>query len=213
VSESSIGIIVLAAGDSSRMGEPKQLLKFEGETLLCRAARAALGVRSGAVVVVLGFRAGVMQEELDAPGALAVVNESWPEGMSSSIRCGLQALEASTADSIEAAILMLCDQPFVTSDVLKRLVDAYSAGRALVVASEYESQGEQTPGAGEKTLGVPVLFNRALFPELMGLRGAEGAKRIIMRHKAEAAVIAMPEAAFDVDTPGDYRALANDSST
>lgn len=203
MSESSIGIIVLAAGASSRMGEPKQLLTFEGETLLRLAARAALETRERPVVVVLGFSADAMQEEIAALDALTVVNQSWHEGMSSSIRCGLQrALEAGAPDGMEAAILMLCDQPFVTSDVIMRLIDIYHARQALLVASEYEARGE-------KTLGVPALFSRGLFPELMALRGTEGAKRIIARHRAEAAVISIPEAAFDVDTPGDYSALSD----
>jgi len=207
VSKSSIGIIVLAAGKGSRMGEPKQLLTFEGETLLHRAARAALETRERPVVVVLGFNADAMQEEIAALDVLSVVNQSWHEGMSSSIHCGLQrALEATAPDKIEAAILMLCDQPFVTGKVIERLIDAYQERRSMLVVSEYEA-------GGERTLGVPALFSRVLFPELMALGGAEGAKRIIARHRAEAAVIAMPEAAFDVDTPGDYRALSERESS
>lgn len=202
MSESSIGIIVLAAGAGSRMGQPKQLLKFEGETLLKRAVRTALETRHRPVVVVLGFCADALREEINLPEALPAVNQFWPEGMSSSIHCGLErALEATAPDGIEAAVLMLCDQPFVTSHVILRLVDAYRARGALLVASEYET-------GGEKTLGVPTLFSRALFPELMALDGAEGAKRIIARHRKEAAVIHAPEAAFDVDTPDDYARLA-----
>jgi len=203
VSEKGICIIVLAAGASSRMGEPKQLLKFEGETLLYRAVRAALETGSHPIVVVLGFLADVMREETADLNVLTVVNQEWHEGMSSSIRLGLkQALESTPPAEIEAAILMLCDQPFVTSDVIERLIDAYRESRAPVIASEYE-EGD------EKTLGVPALFSRELFPELIALHGAEGAKRIIARHRAEAIAIAMPEAAFDVDTPGDYRVLSD----
>jgi len=206
VIEKSICIIVLAAGASSRMDQPKQLLRFEGETLLRRAVRAALETRSGPVVVVLGFRARLIREEIVALDALTVVNQEWHEGMGSSIRCGLRrALESAAPTEIEAAILMLCDQPFVTSNVIERLIDAYRERRVKIVASEYEA-------GGEKTLGVPALFSRALFPELMTLKGAEGAKRIIARHYREAAVVAMPEAAFDVDTPGDYRALSDKES-
>jgi molybdenum cofactor cytidylyltransferase len=203
VSKKSICIIVLAAGASSRMGEPKQLLKFEGETLLRRAARAALETGSHPIVVVLGFRAHLMREEIMDLDALTVVNQEWHEGMSSSIRHGLrQALESTAPAEIEAAILMLCDQPYVTSGIIERLVDAYRESRAPVVASEYEA-------SSEKTLGAPALFSRELFQELMALHGAEGAKRIIARHRAEAIAIAMPEAAFDVDTPGDYRVLSD----
>jgi molybdenum cofactor cytidylyltransferase len=201
VSESAIGIVVLAAGASSRMGEPKQRLVFEGETLLQRAVRAALETDCRPVIVVLGSQADALQEKAGAPGAQIVVNQLWQEGMSSSIRCGLWALEEAAPVSIEAAILMLCDQPFVTGEVLMRLAHVYQANRALLVASAYTA-------GGEKTLGVPAIFSRALFSELMGLSGAEGAKRIIARHKAEAEIIHVPEAAYDIDTLDDYRALS-----
>lgn len=200
MSESTLGIIVLAAGTSSRMGEPKQLLSFEGETLLKRAVRAALETQCRPVIVVLGSNANALHDELEGMDSLVLFNREWSEGMSSSIRCGLKALEGVATDKPEAVILMLCDQPFVTSDTLRRLIDTYHAGNASLVASEYEA-------AGEKTLGVPALFSRALFSELMSLSGAEGARRVIMRHREGAAVVAMPEAAFDVDTPEDYRAL------
>jgi molybdenum cofactor cytidylyltransferase len=206
VNESDIGIIVLAAGASSRLGQPKQLLKFEGETLLNRAVRAALETHHRPVIVVLGSQADDLQEKIAAPDAVIVVNQFWNEGMSSSIRCGLRALEATVTNKIEAAVLMLCDQPLITSDVISRLVDTYRSRQVLLVASEYEARGE-------KTLGVPALFSRALFPELMALDEAGGAKRIIARHRAEAASVATPEAAFDVDTPEDYRALREKKSS
>lgn len=199
MNEFAVGIIVLAAGASSRMGEPKQLLPFEGETLLKRAVRTALESPCRPVIVVLGSNADGLQEEIEETGALVSVNRAWVEGMSSSIRCGLRSLQA-TAPNIEAVILMLCDQPLVTSDVIRRLVDAYHENSASLVASAYETEGE-------KTCGVPALFSRLLFSELMELRGAQGAKRIIARYRAKAVVIAVPEAAFDVDTPDDYRAL------
>lgn len=204
MSASAIGIILLAAGSSSRMGEPKQLLRFEGETLLTRAVRAALETQFRPVVVVLGSGADALRAEVEASDALVVVNEAWAEGMSSSIRYGLSALEASASDEIEAAVLLLCDQPFVTSGIIIQLVDAYHARRPLLVAAEYEVRGEQMRG-------VPALFSRKLFPELMALHEAEGAKRIIMRHGADATFIAVPAAAFDVDTPDDYRSLQNNA--
>lgn len=195
-----IGIIVLAAGASSRMGEPKQLLRYGGETLLGRALRAAMETRCRPVVVVLGACAEALRAEVEEKDALVIVNEAWAEGMGSSIRAGLGALRAATSEAIEAAVVLLCDQPFVTSDLIVRLVEAYRARGALLVASAYESRGE-------RTLGVPALFSRALFPELMELDGAEGAKRIIQRHAAGAVCVAAQAAAFDVDTPDDYRAL------
>lgn len=206
MSEPVIGIIMLAAGSSSRMGQPKQLLQYEGETLLSRAVRAALETQYRPVIVVLGSQAQTLQEALPAMETRIVVNQEWAEGMSSSIRCGLHALETATSGNTEAAILMLCDQPFITSGVINRLVQEYLAQRPLFVASEYETKGG-------KTRGVPALFSRALFAELMELRGAAGAKRIIARHEAAGSIIAVPEAAYDVDTPDDYLALRGGASS
>lgn len=203
MSEPNIGVIVLAAGASSRMGEPKQLLRYGGETLLGRALRAALETRCRPVVLVLGAWAETLRAEVEGRGAIVVVNEAWAEGMGSSIRAGLGALRTATSEAIEAAVVLLCDQPFVTSDIVVRLVETYRTQRTLLVASAYEA-------GGERTLGAPALFSRALFPELMALNGAEGAKRIIQRHAAEAVCVETQAAAFDVDTPDDYRALAED---
>lgn len=200
LSERPIGIIVLAAGASLRLGQAKQLLNFGGETLLRRAVRAALNTRSRPVIVVLGAEADALRHEIADTEAQSVINEAWYEGMSSSIRCGLAALEAATSGQAQAALLMLCDQPFVTTAVINRLLETYRRERAPLVASEYEAKGE-------RTRGVPALFDGTLFPELMSLRGAEGAKRVIERNLREAALVFVPEAAFDVDTPGDYRVL------
>jgi molybdenum cofactor cytidylyltransferase len=198
MSAGTVGVIVLAAGASERMGEPKQLLRFGGETLLRRAVRAALDSRCRPAVVVLGARAEELRGEVD--GAQAVVNAGWAEGMASSIRCGLLALEASAPAPADGAVLTLCDQPFVTSEVINRLLEAYRAGRPPLVASEYVAGGESARGA-------PALFSRALFPELIALRGGEGARQVIRRHAPAAAFVPVPEAAFDVDTPGDYLGL------
>jgi len=197
-----VGIVVLAAGASTRMGEPKQLLRYEGETLLRRAVNAALASRCRPVIVVVGASLGALRDEVAGTGASIAVNEAWAEGMSSSIRCGVAALEAATEGRAEALVLMLCDQPFVTGRVVNRLLETYDARRPLplLVASEYQSRDE-------KTRGVPALFSRPLFSELLALRGSAGAKQVIAQHSTEAAVIAVPEAAFDVDTPHDYRVL------
>jgi len=200
VSASLTGIVLLAAGASTRLGRPKQLLRYEGETLLRRAARAALGSQGCPVIVVLGAQADAVRGEIADLEAQVVVNEAWNEGLGSSIRCGLAGLEAATSGRVEAAVLTLCDQPFISSRVINRLIETYHAKHPLLVVSEYET-------GGEKTRGVPALFSRALFSELMDLPGAEGAKRVIARHSHKAVIIATPEAAFDVDTSHDYQVL------
>jgi molybdenum cofactor cytidylyltransferase len=182
------------------MGVPKQALRYQGETLLGRAVSAALNSRRSPVIVVLGSAAETLRGELSGTEAHAVINSDWAEGMASSIRCGIAALEDATSGGSEAAILTLCDQPFVTSEVFNRLVEAYQKSRPPIVASTYEVNGEVA-------CGVPALFGRALFPELLALQGAEGAKRIITRHQDETISIPTPEAAFDVDTPDHYRIL------
>lgn len=193
-----IGIVVLAAGGSTRMGEPKQLLRYGGTTLLGRAVAVALGSRCRPVVVVLGSGAEAARAEVD-PRARVVVNEAWEEGMGSSIRCGVSAL----GDAAAAAVVMLCDQPFVTSELIDRLVEAHLDRGAPVVASEYDA-------AGERTRGVPALFDRALFPELLALSGAQGAKRVVERHASDLVTVPAPEAAFDVDTPDDYESMSHE---
>ena len=200
MSAQPIGIVVLAAGASVRMGEPKQLLRHEGATLLSRAVRAALDSQCRPVIVVLGAHVEALRTEVGGAQAQVVINQEWAEGMGASIRCGLRALEAATLGRAAAVVLTLCDQPFVTGEVINRLLATYHSKRPLLVASAYEA-------GKERVLGAPALFSRALFSELMNLHGPEGAKRIIRRHASEAAMIAAPEAAFDVDTPEDYRSL------
>jgi len=190
----------MAAGASVRMGESKQLLRFEGETLLRRAVNAALQTKCRPVIVVLGAEVERLSEEISDLETPIVFNQAWKEGMSSSIRCGIGALEAITFGKAQAAILMLCDQPFVTSIVINRLLEKYHRTNAAIVASGY--------GTGnDKTRGVPALFSRPLFPALLQLRGEEGAKRIIMQHASQVSAIISPEAATDVDSPSDYRNL------
>ena len=186
-----VGAVVLAAGSSSRMGSPKQTLQFEGESLLRRAALAALGAGCRPVVVVTGAHAELSRRELDGLDVRVVLNKLWETGMASSVRVGVEGL-----DGAEAAVLMLCDQPHATADVISRLVEAHRATGSPVVASAY--------GGG---FGVPAVFGRALFAELTRLEGAAGAKQVIKRHAAEAHFVPFPGGEVDVDTPDDFSRL------
>src|SRR5947209_12040589 len=126
------------------MGKPKQLLRYEGETLIGRAVRSAQDSKCCPVIVVLGAHACAVRDEIAETVAHVVINQAWAEGMSSSIRCGLSVLEAS--GEVAAAILMLCDQPFVTASVINRLTDTFYARRPPLVVSEYETGGERVQG-------------------------------------------------------------------
>jgi molybdenum cofactor cytidylyltransferase len=188
-----VGAVVLAAGASSRMGSPKQTLRYRGESLLRRAALAALGAGCRPVIVVTGAHAELSRRELEGLDVREVFNPLWETGMASSIRAGVEALIS--ADPA-AAVLLLCDQPHVTADVISRLVGARRATGSPLVASAY--------GGG---FGAPALFGRTLFAELTRLEGAAGAKQVIKRHASEAHFLPFPSGEVDVDTPDDFSRL------
>ena len=190
----SIGVILLAAGASTRLGEPKQLLQFQGETLLRRQAKIALAA-SNRVIVTLGSQIEFTQKEVaDLPVAI-VENVNWENGMSGSIRVGLEKL-LDDADQLEAVVVMVCDQPFVDENLLEKIVVKFQETDLLIVACAYQN-----------TLGVPALFHRKLFPELLALDAQTGAKRLIKKYHAQATAIQFPEGAFDIDTSADYEKL------
>lgn len=194
-----MGVVVLAAGGSRRMPGPKQLLRFRGVTLLRHAAQTAVAARCGPVVVVLGAAALAKQLRFELVDlAVSVVdNHKWKDGMSSSIRAGIEALEA--AGSADAVLLMTCDQPYVTAEVLEQLVAAFHQSHPPAVACAY---------AG--TVGVPALFDRALFAELKALEHDQGAKRILERHLPRIGRIPFEQGAVDIDTPEDVPKLSGD---
>jgi molybdenum cofactor cytidylyltransferase len=189
-----VGIVVLAAGGSRRLPDPKQLVRFRGVTLLRLAAHTAVEAACGPAVVVLGSGTKQLRVELAGLDVRVVENPRWEAGMSTSIRAGLDALEAIAAP--DAAIFTTCDQPFVTPALLRQLAAAFGAAHLPVAACEY---------AG--TLGVPALFDRSLFGELRELEGDQGAKRVIERHLEAVARIRFEQGAVDVDTPEDVKRL------
>ena len=180
------------------MPGPKQLLRFGGVTLLRHAAQTAVAARCGPVVVVLGAAATAKQFrfELVDLDVTVVENHKWKEGMSSSIRAGIEALEAG---SPEAVLLMTCDQPYVTAAVLQQLVAAFHKDHPPAVACAY---------AG--TIGVPALFDHSLFGELKGLEHDQGAKRVLERHLSRIGSIPFEQGAVDIDTPEDVPKLSGD---
>lgn len=192
-----VGLILLAAGGSSRMGEagPKQLLPYQGKTLVRHAAQICAATRCQPVFVVIGAQAERVRKELEGLKVSVVENARWREGIGSSIRAGVEAA-AQIDPGLDALIFALADQPKVKAGHLDALVEAYERDRPGVVASEY--------GGGA---GVPALFDRRLFGELLALTGDAGAKSVIARHRSEAVVLPLPEAEIDVDTPDDIAPL------
>jgi len=186
---SSTAIIILAAGSSSRMGLPKQLLQFRGASLLRHAAERALGAHPAEVVAVLGFEADRIKHEIDDLPVRIVLNPLWNEGIASSIRRGLSSLPP----TVNAALMLLCDQPFVSTELLIRLITGCTDERPIT-ATGYE-----------QTAGVPACFQRQLFPELNLLTGDHGAKRIIDKDPSRVTSIPFDAANTDIDTLEDYQ--------
>lgn len=192
-----IGVIILAAGGSSRMGTPKQLITYRGQTLVRRAAQVALDSVCDRVVVVIGSNAEEIRDELDDLPLSVVENQSWQNGMSSSLRAGLEEiLSADAADDLDGVVIMLCDQPFVTVEVLNKLISTHRETGKPIVASTYGT-----------TRGVPAFFSPDLFADIALLRADEGARRIIAAHPEKLATIKFAQGAIDVDTPHDHSRL------
>jgi len=190
-----IGAVILAAGASTRMSIPKQLLQFRGHAFLRRAASVALEAGCRPVVVVTGANAAVCRESLRELDVLEAKNQQWEFGISSSVRVGIEAL-VTPNPRIAAVVLMLCDQPFVTRDVIVGLVRAHYETGCSVVASRFGG-----------SYGVPALFGKAHFAELATLEGAAGAKQVIQKHLEKVQLLPFPEGEIDVDTPDDFARL------
>ncbi len=188
-----IGAIVLAAGGSSRLGAPKQLVTFRGETLVRQAAQAALESVCDRVVVVIGSRASEMRQELNDLPVSVVENKDWQSGIGSSIRSGIEEMISSEPEGL---VIMLCDQPFVTARVLNELVNTHHKTGRAIVASTYGP-----------TRGVPAFFAPELFTELASLTKDEGARRIIASHPEKVATVEFPHGPIDIDTPEDRERL------
>ena len=175
------------------MGEPKQLLEFDGKSLLQNAAQAASDSVCDPTLIVIGANAGIIQNEVK--NLPVVLNEDWKKGMSSSIKAGLNKL-LEINNALKGVVIMVCDQPFLTTKIIDDLVEKYLETDALIVASKYA-----------ETLGVPALFDEKLFDELKNLNKKSGAKSLIKKFKDQTVSIDFPAGKFDIDTPEDYSKL------
>lgn len=188
----SVGIIVLAAGASTRMKEPKQLLQFEGKTLLRRAVETAIATDCKPVVVVLGANFNQTLAEIQDLRVDVCHNTDWRKGLSASLQCGIENL-LNLNPNIDAFIATLADQPFVSKDNLLELKNKFLESKKPIVAAEYNG-----------IIGVPALFAKKIFKEFAGISGDKGAKTIIEKYRKTLVTINLPEAALDIDTNEDY---------
>ena len=193
-----VGAIVLAAGGSTRMGEPKQLLPIDGRPMVRHVVEVVCAAGLAQVVVVVGAEAQPVTRALAGLSVQISFNESWARGLSDSLKTGLDALRP----EIQATLIVLADQPGLTTDLLQSLAARYQATRARVVAPYY--QGHR---------GNPVLFDRVLFQELRAVEGDRGGRDILERHRdwVERVDVDTPAVLLDVDTFEDYERVQNHS--
>jgi len=189
------GAVILAAGGSSRFGQPKQLLLFRGKTLIRSIIDAACEAGCSPVVVVIGSNGDAIHPEVAHANALDVRNTNWQRGIGSSIRSGVQALTYHAPD-VQAILLLVCDQPAVSAPFIERLIATREATKKDIVASSYAD-----------TVGVPAVFDRSLFRELLAIGDESGAKSIILQNPERVAQFAFPEGAIDIDTWEDWEEL------
>lgn len=193
--QKSVSALILAAGSSARMGRPKQLLDWGGRPLVRAAAEVALAARLDPVLVVVGgARAEVEAALADLPLRI-VDNPDYVAGQSTSLHAGIAAL----GPAADAVVVLLGDQPFVTAAIVDRLVADWQASAAPIVAPVY---------AGQR--GNPVLFARAIFPELLVIQGDQGARAVLAADPARVRLVAFddPRPLADIDTPEDYERLS-----
>lgn len=185
-------IIILAAGDSSRLGEAKQLLHFNNKTLLQHVIDEATETGAEPVVVVTGANADEIKKNLKQQQANIVYNETWKDGMASSIVAGVK--KAMTLNNkTDKVIIAVCDQPFVSAGLFKQLFQKQNESAKHIVASAYAD-----------TIGTPVLFTKKYFEALLNLSGDEGAKKIVKANAEDVATVDFPQGVIDIDTQNDF---------
>lgn len=199
VTVNKAGIVILAAGQSRRMGTAKQMLTYKGSSLIAHTITVALSAGLRPVVVVLGANAEEIRSGLPDAGVIVAENPGWEEGMASSVRVGLAKL-MEVAPGADGVLLMVCDQPHISSPLLLQLLRQQSETGLPAAASSYNGG-----------LGNPALFHRSFFPQLTKLRGDTGARKILNSQRELVTVVSFEEGSVDIDTLDDYQRLIHEN--
>jgi molybdenum cofactor cytidylyltransferase len=184
-------VLILAAGASKRLGKPKQQLLFHNHTLLNRIITTANNLKAGPVLVVVNEE-GDLKESTDI---VTVTNHHWQDGMATSIHAGIERLQIEFP-WVERVIITVCDQPYISVDLFKEMIDVYQKTNQPIIACTYAD-----------TIGTPVLFHRSLFPELMELSGDKGARHLLNKDPHRVGLVNFPLGDIDIDTEEDYERL------
>jgi molybdenum cofactor cytidylyltransferase len=192
------GIVILAAGESSRFGSIKQLKHFNGKTLLQHVTDVAEDSGANPVVVVTGANADEISASIAGSKVSIVFNKDWSQGMASGIVAGVQKINTLN-NRLEKIIITVCDQPFVNAALFKQLDQIQQESGKHIVACAYAN-----------TMGTPVLFTKKYYDQLLELTGDTGAKQIIKDHSEDVASVDFPQGAIDIDTQKDYENLLDE---
>ncbi|MEO9802576.1 MAG: nucleotidyltransferase family protein [Reichenbachiella sp.] len=186
--------MILAAGSSSRLGQPKQLLHFKGRTLIENVV--AMGAElSDDIFVILGSNHKKIAQKISDSAAHLCYFQDWELGMGSTISFGIQQILNKDRYTKEVLIL-LCDQLHVSSQMLSELIYFHNQSDHIITACGYD-----------KSYGAPALFDRKVFLDLLNLSDEHGAKKVIQKHFKNTQIIAYPEAQIDIDKPKDLALL------
>lgn len=195
----TFGIIILAAGNSSRLGQAKQLLPFKNKSLLRHVVDEGTAVEDAQTIVVLGAEKERVEQELSGSKAIRCYNAGWSSGMAGSIHTGINKL-LEVLPEVSGCIIAVCDQPYISSQVFHALLEAFETSPCKIIASSYAD-----------TAGTPALFSRDHFADLLRLQGQEGAKKLLSRYNEELHLLPFNQGAVDIDTQEDYRKLLGES--
>jgi molybdenum cofactor cytidylyltransferase len=188
--------VILAAGLSARLGTPKQTLVYEGKTLLRNSVETAVATGFRPVIVVLGANRTVMEKELSGVTGIRIINnKDWEEGMASSIRSGVETAIQMDPE-LDGLIIMVCDQPFVSTALLQTLFQTQQRSGMPVVACRYRDSP-----------GVPALFHNSFFDKLLSLKGDKGARKLLKDQADLVSLVEFPEGETDIDTMNDFTEL------
>lgn len=184
-------IVILAAGQSSRLGRPKQLVEINGKTNIRRIIEEAKSLVPENVFVVLGSRYEEIYDHIKDENANVIYNKEWNMGISSSIKTAIREIIKNRVE-VYKIIIAVCDQPFTNREVFKKLIDENNKTKKPIVACEYR-----------KVMGTPALFDKCMFDELMTLEGDIGAGKIIKKNSHLTAIVDFPKGMFDIDVEED----------
>ena len=186
-----IAILIVAAGESKRLGQPKQLLRKNGTTLLENSLNEIVKSRVGDIFLVLGANADLILSEMKTTDCQVIINKNWKKGIGESIAFGMKAIIKE--DNYDGVIISVADQPFLTADILKKIINNIPENK-MIIKSKYEEGS-----------GPPVYFSQHFFEEMKNLSGDEGAKPLVKKYKEFVISIDFPKGNIDIDTKEDLK--------